>query len=416
MKTRARFTKAVIAVLVSGLFAHNIALANRGGINTMTPGPDSYVGTHDKMNIAAIKANVTVTNPGSGGSVFEYAFGGYSDNIGTVVEDNTLTVNIKKRLFLKGAYGGLSVSDTATGNTVNIKNGRIENVLGGAAERDATDNTVNISGGEIIGSVYGGSSFNLDAIGKTANISNKTITITTPREGYVRSGLFNADSNTVNINAGIINHVCGGFTNSGSVNDNTIKVDGGIIKGTICGGLSNSGSANNNVIYINGGKINQGYIYGGWAGDGVTNNKVILSGNPDLKGTTICGGHDDSHPISSGNVLEVRTKEIIGIGDICGFETIHFLLPADIKPGQTVLTANKIDADNMKISVGISSNGAPTLKEGDQIILIQLTSEYLISHYFQECLTQVQNLSPHYEFSLSTNRYQLIATVKKVID
>ncbi len=217
---------------------------------------------------------------------------------------------------------------------------------------------------------------------------------------------------------GTVNYLSGGYSEYKPVKSNTVNIYDGKVSGLVCGGLANFGSPENNAVHIIGGTINKGYIYGGWSENGSpSHNTVMISGNPRLQDTDIYGGYIQNRKalVQTGNVLEIITSGLTGINHIQGFETINFILPAEICSSEIVLTANQVDISNSKISVKMSLNGTPMLKEGDQIVLIKTNTSLIGTESFSlKKLIQVHSNALHYEFSLSFDQKNLYATVESV--
>ena len=203
-------------------------------------------------------------------------------------------------------YGGMSYSDEAHHNTVNISgdNSRVTRVYGGNSSRSAYNNIVNISGGSVTDNVFGGHSGSGQAYDNTVNISGSSI---------------GADQQSVN--------VYGGWSTRGSANDNEIIISGdadienanlyGSYKSTDTGntltidgwkGKTNSVQNFNDIVFKN---IN-------WQNDGTV--LTITAGDADdLAKTTI-----DTIHIAGGNNINVgesmtlikNTGTLNSIGDV----------------------------------------------------------------------------------------------------
>ena len=154
------------------------------------------------------------------------------------------------------------------GHSFTITGGKIIDVFGVGDEdydNDVSGGNVTISGGSVEGYVYG---------------------------GYSESG--SANDNTVNISDGTIGsydwpaYVYGGYSRSDSANDNTVNISGGTIgsynwSAYVYGGYSESDSANDNTVNISDGTIGSyngfAYVYGGYSESGSANdNTVNISG------------------------------------------------------------------------------------------------------------------------------------------
>ena len=278
---------------------------------------------------------------------------------GQRVKGNTLTIGAGE--IASNAYGGRVDSGDVTENEVKMSGGEINiYVYGGRSEKgSATGNTVTISGGTVEGSVYGGYSeadvFDTaipTATGNTVNISGGTV------KGSVYGSRLkgSAENNTVDISGGTVEgYVYGGYSydNGMAVECNTIIIRGGIVEGDVIGGLS----TNNN----------------GHPTDNAKNNKVILSKMPgkeapilrgDLWGSFISRGSD--------NTLQV---EAVGLSapQILNFDTYRFVLPSDIKAGDTMLTLTNQNYDDVPIDssrVSFTTGSSFGLNLGDGITLL----------------------------------------------
>lgn len=156
-----------------------------GGTMLDVYGGDSGTGvtTNNSVNISGgmVKNNVyggysrsgTVTDNKvyiSSGTINDSVYGGDS---GTgAVTDNK--VYIGGGTITRSVRGGYSDTSVTTNNSVDISGGEMGYVYGGQGQLSATDNKVYISGGEM-GYVYGGYSYNGAATGNTVTISGGTI-------------------------------------------------------------------------------------------------------------------------------------------------------------------------------------------------------------------------------------------------
>ena len=224
-------------------------------------------------------------------------------------------------------YGRQEHSDKVSGAKVEVKDGGevlYDSVYGGwSVNGSAESNTVTVSGGTVL-DVYGG-----------------------------RSRTSSAESNTVTVSGGTVNdNVIGGRSYSGSATKNSVNVSGGTVLDVI-GGWSVNGSAESNTVSISGGTV-KGFVYGGLSNTGAaTGNTVILAKEkgkdaPVLNGT-LYGGYGKS---VSDNTLQV---EAVGLSapEIQNFDNYKFVLPSDIKAGDTMLGLHGqfLEIDGSKVSV-----------------------------------------------------------------
>ena len=237
---------------------------------------------------------------------------------------------------LEGVYGRREYDDTiATGASVTVESGTVgheapvADVCGGYSwYGDATNNTVTISGGTVggysTGAVYGGCAYR----GNAAN--------------------------------------------------NTVTVSGGTVKNTVYGGNS-GGDATGNTVTISGGEVKKS-VFGGFSVDGdATNNTVILSRQgseapPDINGT-LFGGYSEFGGTVLNNTLQV---EAVGLSapQIKNFDTYRFVLPSDIKAGDTMLQLTNQNDDDVTIDpnrVSFTTDSSFGLNLGESITLLHKT-------------------------------------------
>ena len=249
-------------------------------------------------------------------------YGGYS-NKGSVSSNS---VDISGDYTKTGdVYGGFVNGGTgsASYNIVNISSGAFLSVYGGKSyDGDAVGNSVNISGGTnryvdedgyiVVGFVYGGSSTNGTAASNSVNISGGTI-----YQGVYGGDSSNgaAASNSVNISGGTIDGwVYGGYSaldsESANATSNSVNISGGTIDGWVYGGCSGSGkTVASNSVNISGGNVNQ-HVFGGWSQKGnAASNSVNISGdttNINILGN-IYGGVASSTGIAYENKVNIAT-------------------------------------------------------------------------------------------------------------
>ena len=247
---------------------------------------------------------------------------------------------------------------------------------------DASSASITVISGEIMKSVYGGYSGSGKATGNTVTISGGTVGDGTSVPGafgssantniYGGGGYNGASDNTVRIKGGtVLADVFGGFANSGDVTGNRVEISGGTIGDAnhymnIYGGSLNSnssGSVTGNTVILSGGTVN-GFVYGGYdfGGDGtVSGNKIILrkeagKNAPNLKSAFLYG-YGGFGGLVSDNTLQV---EAVGLSarSIQRFENYKFVLPSDIKAGDTMLQLTGQDAgleiDGSKVGVSLA--------------------------------------------------------------
>ena len=238
---------------------------------------------------------------------------------------------------LEGVYGRREYDDTiATGASVTVESGTVgheapvADVCGGYSwYGDATNNTVTISGGTVggysTGAVYGGCAYR----GNAAN--------------------------------------------------NTVTVSGGTVKNTVYGGNS-GGDATGNTVTISGGEVKKS-VFGGFSVDGdATNNTVILSRQgseapPDINGT-LFGGYSEFGGSVSDNTLQVEAVDL-SAPEIQNFDNYKFVLPKDIKAGDTMLTlknqGSKLEIDGTKVDMAVAKGSGLNIDFGESITLLHKT-------------------------------------------
>ena len=165
------------------------------------------------------------------------------------------------------------------------------------------------------------------------------------------------------------------------ITNNTVTVSGGTVNGGVHGGHSAIGSVANNTVTISGGTVNSA-VYGGQSMFGNTiNNTVILSKEvgkaaPDLKGPLYggIGGPLSSH---TDNTLQV---EAVGLSapEIQNFDTYRFVLPSDVKKGDTMLTLTNQDADltidGTKVDMAVAKGSGLNINfDDDSVTLLHKT-------------------------------------------
>ena len=209
-------------------------------------------------------------------------------------------------------------------------------------------------------------------IGNTTTNNILTINGTNHRDAYggwtagtgtTAPAKFNSTSNTVNLKAGSVRNIYGGFTSvqSGNATGNNVNISGGSVSGTVHGGYlshaSATGDATGNTITITGGTM--GDVYGGFtAGTGATTGNTVNLGsaaNAVASGTTIgtiYGGNKSAAADNTLNVYDSATAR-----NIANFDKINFKATSThITVGDTLLTLttgatnfdwNKLHVDNL---------------------------------------------------------------------
>ena len=249
-------------------------------------------------NFAASNAGtITIGCTGTGeGEYINYVYGGA--NQANVTGPITLNITEGK---INNVFGGNNTSGTITGGvTVNINEKAepcawyVGNVFGGGNHADDSYTpSVNIINGTVSGSVYGG--------GNEANVGGSTVSMT---GGTVLGGLYggcNTQGNvggdiTVNVNGGTVgaltnvgtlaNVFGGGFGQSTTTTGNvTVNINDGTINGDVYGGsalgsVNTAHGSNTTIVNVMGGTLNTietisegftfyngGNVYGGGLGN-----------------------------------------------------------------------------------------------------------------------------------------------------
>ena len=327
------------------------ALANSGGhlegITYIGDAPDYKViidsdtnghvyGRRESGTIAVSGASVTVTSGTVGNLPYTgNVYGGYSHSGNA--ENNTVILSKevgKEAPVLKGTlYGGYSVGGSVTKNEVTVNGGEVKSyVQGGYSEKaNAENNTVTVSGGTVVG-VSGGRSLR-------ANAGNNTVTI--------RGGTVGNLPYTGNVYGG-------GSASDGDAISNTVTIAGGTINGHVFGGHSVRGNAENNTVILSKEK-----------------EAPVLNG-------TLFGGYSERGGTVSGNTLQVEAVDL-SAPEIQNFENYRFVLPSDVKEGDTMLTLSTqdsklaIDASKMNISMASGTVADIGLKLGESVTLLHKT-------------------------------------------
>ena len=265
-------------------------------------------------------------------------------------------------------------------------------------------------------------------IGNTTTNNILTINGTNHRDAYggwtagtgtTAPAKFNSTSNTVNLKAGSVRNIYGGFTSvqSGNATGNNVNISGGSVSGTVHGGYlshaSATGDATGNTITITGGTM--GDVYGGFtAGTGATTgNTVNLGSAADAvaSGTTIgtiYGGNKSAAADNTLNVYDSATAR-----NIANFDKINFKATSThITVGDTLLTlttgATNFDWTKLHVDNLDNLNSSAT---SDRILTLMHTLSDIPT---DNKVTGMQGVSLLYEFAFK-KRYtdELIATVTK---
>ena len=346
---------------VVGTFNSSRSKSLQGNVITLSSGftvPGNVYGASAEVSAAdpnGISSNqvfiLGTVGPGSLG-IYGYVYGGYEFSSSNEVKNNR--VEIIGGTVSKDAYGGFSIDNNVTGNSVKISNnGTVGlSVTGGRSNGGgtATGNSVEIISGHVGRVVYGGFSGTGNTIKNSVMISGGQVGDGTSPSGNVYggdswgnggNGLGNAQSNSVTISGGLVEksvyggrsgnnrgdttqnsvlfiggmvgqHVYGGNSPNGNSTKNTVTLNGGTVGQHVYGGNSTNGNSTENSVTINGGTVN-GNVYGGWSKNNATGNTVTLNGGT-VKGNVI-GGYS-STVNATGNEVTLVGGTILG--DIYG--------------------------------------------------------------------------------------------------
>lgn len=261
-----------------------------------------YMGTNGAAN------NMVIIDSDLPDEEAKGAIGGYAET--GAAENNRVTVS--GGTFKSVITGGYAASGNATDNVVNISGGTITGELNGgyaAASGKVTGNIVNITGGTIssskvsfipgldipAGGIYGGRAVGENSIvqGNSVNISGKALLNDFYEMGFIGGGYASGANsqvtdNSVNISGGTINNssIIGGHAGTGTAENNSVTVSGGMVKGEVYGGYvlngGNDAAIKGNSITLSGmADVSEAALYGGYIRNGtgtIANNKLIING------------------------------------------------------------------------------------------------------------------------------------------
>ena len=381
---------------------------NWGGVAGWGAGNVASKGTAALSQTPAEGYNVTIT----GATEWRRFIGANLDVVGTI-KDNTLTVNGGN--FSDGVVGGSAYGDgnnLVTKNTVIVNDGTMPQVCGGLLQAygtvpgDAIDNTVYIKGGKIE-HVLGGSAYSGAANDNKVIISGGTV------EGSTGWG-----------------SIYGGMTSSGAANNNTVTISGGTINADIYGG--SGATADGNTVTISGSNtvfLSTKGIHGATAMTGDATNNTVNILTP-INVAYLYGGINeaDGTTKSTGNTLNVAAKNV-STKLIDKFQNMNFYLPSDIAKDDTMLTVNGSGATDVQgVTFGVAALSGVKLVKGDTVNLITnpsgLTTDDTLKTTDSATLAKETFLSANslttddaYELSISKkDANTIIATVDNVTE
>ena len=266
-------------------------------------------------------------------------FGGYAEG-----NTNNNLVLIEGDHSIDGIYGGISENGNSNNNAIIIK-GKVNSSYisaGNSNNGNADNNLVFISNNSTTPLAAGG-------IASNGTANNNLIFITDSKANEIYGGFtensnddydaaVNADYNTVIINNSETGSVTGGYTNSGTVNNNLVSISDSDTHGDIYGGRSINGNAENNIIIISktdaaSGRITggssktgnsegntvlisddstiSGRIYGGRSSEGNANNNTVLINNSTLLDNVYGGGSSEGN--ANGNIVIINDSKLPNI-------------------------------------------------------------------------------------------------------
>ena len=231
-------------------------------------------------------------------------FGGYAKG-----NTNNNLVLIEGDHSIDGIYGGISENGNSNNNAIIIK-GKVNSsyISAGNSNNGNTDNNlVFISNNSSTRLAAGG-------IANNGTANNNLVFITDSKANEIYGGFtensnddydaaVNADYNAVIINNSETGSVTGGYTNSGTANNNFVSIIGRDTHGDIYGGQSINGAADNNIIIISNTDAASGRITGGSSRTGnAEGNTVLISDDSTISGR-IYGGRSSEGNANSNTVL-----------------------------------------------------------------------------------------------------------------
>ena len=230
-------------------------------------------------------------------------FGGYAEG-----NTNNNLILIEGDHSIDGIYGGISENGNSNNNAIIIK-GKVNSsyISAGNSDNGNTDNNlVFISNNSSTRLAAGG-------IANNGTANNNLVFITDSKANEIYGGFtensnddydaaVNADYNAVIINNSEIGSVAGGYTNSGTANNNFVSISSRNTHGDIYGGQSLNGDANNNIIIISETVAASGRIAGGRSSEGNTNNNTVIISDSIIQGN-IYGGRTNEGNANANTII-----------------------------------------------------------------------------------------------------------------
>ncbi|MDY6291910.1 MAG: ESPR-type extended signal peptide-containing protein [Succiniclasticum sp.] len=239
----------------SGDAKNNTVTIENGNIDGSIYGGASI--THTSKTSGDVTGNKVQIN---GGKVLSSVYGGYnhSGSADKTASNNEVTMDGG---YADEVYGGWSLLGKAAQNTVTLNSGaEAGKVYGGWGGATAEKNEVIINGGTVGGVVFGGGgaiTYNSTATGVETATGN-TVTV---KDGTVKnvtggSGIDSAENNTVIIEKGKVSStIAGGYSATGNIKNNTVTIKGGTIGNLVYAAQyakGSEGTITDNVINLTG--------------------------------------------------------------------------------------------------------------------------------------------------------------------
>ena len=240
----------------SGDAKNNTVTIENGNIDGSIYGGASI--THTSKTSGDVTGNKVQIN---GGKVLSSVYGGYnhSGSADKTASNNEVTMDGGSA---DEVYGGWSLLGKAAQNTVTLNSGaEAGKVYGGWGGATAEKNEVIINGGTVRGVVFGGGGA-ITYNSTTTGVETATGNTVTVKDGTVKhvtggSGIDSAENNTVIIEktGKVSNTIVGGDSATGNIKNNTVTIKGGTIGNLVYAAQyakGSKGTITDNVINLTG--------------------------------------------------------------------------------------------------------------------------------------------------------------------
>ena len=336
--------------------------------------------------------------------------GGLTINADSSNGDTGSRVLVVEGGMIANINGGLRITETSGNNNVNtkiyVKNGNIQNIVGGAGVSTTYGNRfISVTGGKIAYSVSGGSNgYRATGSGQDGKLDgNVNVHIGGESKiGTIGSGELygvtygsvlgagngnsdvdnsgQANNSTISISdkAIIYGNVYGGGNFGNILEDVSITIDGGTINGDVYGGPNRNGvgtvtingstatnkSDGNVTITMNDGKVNK-TIYGGSCLDGDIAGEINITINGGTIGdgnsinSIFGGGYGENTNVASGVNLKINDNKDVNInGTVYGGSALGTVIGnINVESEDTISNGNiKVSSDVYCGSMGDSNN------------------------------------------------------------